>query len=101
MMSAMPRELVERGRVGESADTVWADLKPERDLQLCRKPAQSPQDTAVVTEEEVAETPFFLPQPVSESPMLALVHPAAKSKQKPSPLWPTGHAEGKQLLLFA
>ena len=30
MMSAMARELVERGRVGESADAVWADLKRER-----------------------------------------------------------------------
>jgi|GEM_PF-4756475 len=29
MMSAMARELVERGRVGESADAVWADLKRE------------------------------------------------------------------------
>src|SRR6201993_1331682 len=30
IMSAMARELVERGRVGESADAVWADLKRER-----------------------------------------------------------------------
>ena len=30
MMSAMARELVEHGRVGESADAVWADLKRER-----------------------------------------------------------------------
>ena len=32
---------------------------------------------------------------------VTLVHAAAKPQQKPSPLWPTGHAEGKQLLLFA
>ncbi len=30
MVSAMARELVERGRVGEAADAVWADLKRER-----------------------------------------------------------------------
>jgi hypothetical protein len=30
MMSAMVRELVECGRVGESADAVWADVKRER-----------------------------------------------------------------------
>jgi hypothetical protein len=29
LMSAMARELVERGHVGESADAVWADLKRE------------------------------------------------------------------------
>jgi len=29
MMSAMARELVEHGRVGESVDAVWADLKRE------------------------------------------------------------------------
>ena len=30
LMSAMARELVERGHVGESADAIWADLKRER-----------------------------------------------------------------------
>jgi len=30
MMSAMARELVERGNVGDSAAAVWADLKRER-----------------------------------------------------------------------
>jgi hypothetical protein len=37
MMSAMARELVERGRVGESADAVWADLKRERALNVPRE----------------------------------------------------------------
>jgi hypothetical protein len=102
MMSAMARELVERGRVGESADALWADLKRERDLHLCRKPAQPPQDTVVVTEEELAEMPLLLPPPVA-APLsaLTLVQSATRPKQKPSPLRPTGHAEGKQLLLFA
>jgi hypothetical protein len=101
MMSAMARELVERGRVGESADAVWADLKRERDLHLPRRLGHPPQDTAAVTKAELAETPLFLPPPVPESPALPLVHTAETPKQKPSPLWPTGHAEGKQLLLFA
>jgi hypothetical protein len=43
--------------------------------------------------------PLFLPQPLPEPPVITLVH--AAGKQTPSPLWPTGHAEGKQLLLFA
>jgi hypothetical protein len=101
MMSAMARELVERGRVGESADAVWADLKRERTLLLPSRPSHPPQDTVAVTEEELAEIPLLLPQPVPGQPALTLVHPAAKPKQNPSPLWPTGHAEGKQLLLFA
>jgi hypothetical protein len=99
MMSAMARELVERGRVGESADAVWADLKRERTLLLPSRPSHPPQDTIAVTEEELAEMPRLLPQRVPEPPAVTLVH--AAGKQKPSPLWPTGHAEGKQLLLFA
>jgi hypothetical protein len=100
-MSAMARELVERGHVGESADAVWADLKRERDLHLPSMLAHPSQDTVAVTEEALAEMPLFLPQPVPEPPACTLVHPASKPKQKPSTLWPTGHAEGKQMLLFA
>jgi hypothetical protein len=37
MMSAMARELVERGRVGESADAIWADLKRERAPFICQR----------------------------------------------------------------
>jgi hypothetical protein len=99
LMSAMARELVERGHVGESADAVWADLKRERDLHLASMPAHPSQDTVAVTEERLAEMPLFLPQP--EPPDLTLVQSAVKPKQKHSPLWPTGHGEGKQLLLFA
>ena len=101
MMSAMARELVERGRVGESADAVWADLKRERALHLPSRPAHPPQDTSAVTEEALAEMSLFLPQAVPEPPAFTLVHPAAKPKQNPSPLWPTGRMETKQMLLFA
>jgi hypothetical protein len=34
LMSAMARELVERGNIGESAAAVWADLKREREQQM-------------------------------------------------------------------
>jgi hypothetical protein len=101
MMSAVARELVERGRVGESADAVWADLKRERYLHLLSRPALAPLDAASVTEEELSEMPLLLPLAVPEAPACTLVDAAVKLRQKPAPLWPTGHAEGKQMLLFA
>ena len=103
MMSAMARELVERGRVGESADAVWADLKRERALQIPSKLAQPEpelqQDTVTDTDGKLpAEMPLFLPQTAADP---LPTQSAAKLKQKASPLWPTGHAEGRQMLLFA
>jgi hypothetical protein len=99
MMSAMARELVERGRVGESADAIWADLKRERALHRPARPAPKPEQD---TDRDVPEMPLFLPQPASDhQPPLTLVHPTGQPKHKPSSLWPTGHDEGAQLLLFA
>ena len=37
----------------------------------------------------------------TSSPALHLVEPNPKTQQKPSTLWPTGHTEGEQMLLFA
>jgi hypothetical protein len=71
----------------------------ERAQHMPNKPANPSQDTVAVTDEALAEMPLFLPQPIPEPPDLTLVYSA--SKQKPSTLWPTGHAEGKQMLLFA
>jgi hypothetical protein len=101
MMSAMARELVERGRVGESAAAIWADLKRERALHTPARPALEPeQDTE--TGQDLPEMPLFLPRPASDpQPTLALVHPTGQQKHEPSSLWPTGHDEGAQLLLFA
>jgi hypothetical protein len=99
LMSAMARELVERGHVGESADAVWADLKRERHLQLTSMLAHPSQDAVAVTEEALTEMPLFLPQPVP--PDFTLVHTASKQKQKPSKLWPTSRTESAQMLLFA
>jgi hypothetical protein len=95
-MSAMARELVECGRVGESADAVWADLKRERAQHL----------PAVSQSELVAEGDPLLPllaQVPGETsqPAAYLVESDPNRQQKPSTLWPTGHAEVKQMLLFA
>jgi hypothetical protein len=90
---------VERGRVGESADAVWADLKRERALHM------PPTSVGSQTELVAADGPLLplLSQvPVAPSlPALHLVEPDSKRKHKPSTLWPTGHAEGEQMLLFA
>ena len=99
MMSAAARELVERGRVGESADAVWADLKRERAQHMPSMPMVS--QTAPVGEDDPS-LPVMPLEPVgTSSPALHLVEPNPKTQQKPSTLWPTGHIEGEQMLLFA
>jgi SNF2 family DNA or RNA helicase len=99
MMSAMARELVELGRVGESANAVWADLKRERAIQMPAAPAvpQTPE-----SESSERLEPSFIPElsPVPAQQPLVLVQSNPKRKQKPSSLWPTGHDEGAQMLLF-
>ncbi len=42
MMSAMARELVQKGRVGESADAVWRDMERERAKHLTVPPRPMP-----------------------------------------------------------
>jgi hypothetical protein len=96
MMSAMARELVECGRVGESADAVWADLKRERAQHV----------PAVSQSELVAEGDPLLPllaQVPGETsqPAAYLVESDPNRQQKPAALWPTGHAQAAQMLLFA
>jgi hypothetical protein len=98
-MSAMARELVERGRVGESADAVWADLKRERAQHMPPMPVVS--QTELVAEDDPL-LPLLSQVPVAtSSPMLHLVESNPKTQQKPSTLWPTGHTGGEQMLLFA
>ena len=99
MMSAMARELVERGRVGESADAVWADLKRERAQHMPSMPMMS---RTAPGEEDDPSLPLLPLEPVTaSSPALHLVESSPKMQQKSSPLWPTGHTEGEQMLLFA
>ena len=94
MMSAMARELVERGRVGESADAVWADLKRERAQHMPpqTKPWEEADPSLPLLSQELEAT---------SSPSPHLVESDPKRQQKPSALWPTGYAEGEQMLLFA
>lgn len=99
MMSAMARELVERGRVGESADAVWADLKRERAQHLPSMPIVS--ETELAGEDD-SLLPLLSYVPDAESsPVPQLVQSTPKRQEKPSSLWPTGHVEGEQMLLFA
>jgi hypothetical protein len=99
LMSAMARELVERGNVGESAAAVWADLKREREQQMPSMPTLSQTESG---EEGDPSSPLLPLEPVTaSSPALHLVEPNPKTQQKPSTLWPSGHTEGEQMLLFA
>jgi len=95
MMSAMARELVERGGVGDSADAIWQDLKRERALQLPEMPAAvhpiSPDEDDTLLPLAPVETP---------QPLLTIVSSNPRTRHEPSSLWPTGFEEGDQLLLF-
>jgi hypothetical protein len=100
MMSAMARELVERGGVGETAAGIWADLKRKRALQLPARPAVP---TPVLDTEDEEEGDKLLPllsSAEAPQPSLPIVSSNPKVRQKPSTLWPTGFEEGEQLLLF-
>jgi hypothetical protein len=100
MMSAMARELVERGGVGESANAIWQDLKRERALQLPEMPAFSVSHTVEADDDSILESPSGGIAPLA-SPALTLASSPPKNRQKSSSLWPTGYKEGEQLLLFA
>jgi hypothetical protein len=99
LMSAMARELVERGNIGESAAAVWADLKRERAQQTPSMPMVS---HTAPGEDDDRSLPLLPLEPVTaSSPALHLVEPDPMTQQKSSTLWPTGHTEGEQMLLFA
>ena len=75
-------------------------MKNERALHLPEKPAPAilpePAD-----EREESLLPLVPEEIAPPTPTLTLVPANPKKSQKPSSLWPTGHAEGEQLLLFA
>jgi hypothetical protein len=100
MMSAMARELVERGGVGETAAGIWADLKRERALQLPERPALRTPILDTEDEEEGDKLLPLLSAAGAPQPSLTIVSSNPKIRQKPSSLWPTGFEEGEQLLLF-
>ncbi len=97
MMAAMARELVEKGRVGESADAVWNELRRERAVQTGANAAFSAK-----TDEE-QQSPLVLtdlPLPIAQpTPTLTLVHSKPK-KPKAESIWPSGYVVGDQMKLF-
>ena len=104
LLTAMARELVEKGGVGESADAVWKDLERERARQAPEQPRslEQPQPTiAAVAEVQVPVPIETAPVEASPLPGPQLVHTAQpRPKRKQSPLWPTRHLAGEQMRLF-
>jgi hypothetical protein len=100
LMSAMARELVEKGGVGESADAVWRELDHERDKVL-------PRPTLGESETDQESTPVLnLPMPAAAPPVPVAfgIHltescPSTK-KRKKDDLWPTATETNSQLSLF-
>lgn len=106
LLTAMARELVEKGGVGESADSVWRELERERAKNAPDQPtgAEVPILPPVVLPSEVVDAPRELAfeSPVPEGDGLHLVHSTpSRPKRKPSPLWPTAHVAGEQMCLFS
>jgi hypothetical protein len=97
MMAVMARELVEKGRIGESADAVWGELRRERMLQADAS-AVFGAHSGPEQSEPLALTDLSLPipQPV---PTLTLVHSNANKPQSES-IWPSGYVVGDQMKLF-
>ena len=101
LLTAMARELVEKGGVGESADAVWKDLERERARHAPEQP-RAPKlldSVAIAVEPEVA--PVEMTADVAITPGLQLIRSTqTRPKRKQAPLWPTGHLAGEQMRLF-
>jgi hypothetical protein len=97
MMAAMARELVEKGRVGESADAVWGELRRERMLQADENAAfgthLDPEQPAPLA---LPDLSMPIAQPV---PTLTLVHSKPR-RPKAESIWPSGYVVGDQMKLF-
>jgi len=97
LLSAMARELVEKGGVGETADAVWKDLERERAKHGPAPTLMAEVITLPVTPVEL-ERVAVLPEPV-DLPVTAgpqLVFPTnPRPKRKLTPLWPIGHTHGE------
>jgi hypothetical protein len=102
MFTALARELVEKGKVGESAEAVWRDLEREQSKHTAEQPpfvsTVSPSVSVKIAEDSsviAVETSF------PNAGGLQLVQPTIpRRKRKASPLWPTAHTVGEQLSLF-
>lgn len=108
LLTAMARELVEKGGVGESADAIWKDLERERGKHTPERSAgvevapPSPVILSMTVVEESPESPelnFDVAIAPSSGPHL--VHSTApRAKRKVTPLWPTARVAGEQMSLF-
>ena len=100
LMSAMARELVEKGGVGESADAVWRELGDEREKVLPRPAEAEPE-----LEEEslpALDLPAVIPAQTAPAPFgirLLEPSPSTKKRKKAGP-WPTANETSVQLSLF-
>jgi hypothetical protein len=97
LLTAMARELVEKGGVGESADAVWKNLERERAKheRAASTEVESPVAAAEAPEELDLTSPS--PQPTG----LHLVHSTAQApNRKETPIWPTARIAGEQMSLF-
>jgi hypothetical protein len=101
----MARELVEKGGVGESADSVWRELERERAMHAPeqaadREVAAPPEaETSITAAEAPQDLAFAAPDPQPAG--LNLVHSTPRPpKRKETPIWPTARIAGKQMSLF-
>jgi hypothetical protein len=105
LMSAMARELVEKARVGESADAVWRDLDKEREKIQPRSSVvaepeteEDPSSMLEVPGLEVSGQPSSPPLPMTFG--LDLIERTAAGERKKTTLWPKATETNVQLSLF-
>jgi hypothetical protein len=105
MLTAMARELVEKGGVGESAASIWRELGKERAKLTTDQPEGAVAPVQVVEMLPVAvadgltELDFALS--ATDEKGLHIVHSKqTRPKRKPVPLWPTECVADEQLSLF-
>jgi hypothetical protein len=104
LLTAMARELVEKGGVGESADAVWKDLERERARHAPVQPISPELPAPVTVAEEITRSSTgneLIPVEVPSKPGLQVIHSTKpRPKRKQARLWPTGHLAGEQMRLF-
>jgi len=99
-MSAMARELVEKARIGESADAVWRELGGEREKVMPRQAAMDPlpETAGCPTSDTLSGT---IPTATAIAFGIPLPEPSALAKKrKKAALWPTASGTNAQLSLF-
>ncbi len=121
LLTAMARELVENGGVGESADAVWKDLDRERSKHMAPKLEETDEEGRGELVPFPASVQAAIPEPVvlpvavaegnagtaagkgntGEREGLHLVpSKTRRSKSKVVSIWPTARVAGEQMSLF-